>query len=256
MTEGFDAAWLALREPHDVRARSAELADAFLAALPPRPRILDLGAGTGSNARYIDAHAIATGRTVDWLLVDGDGGLLSRATGIRAFQARTVDFAAPERIDLAGVDGVTASALFDLVSEAWFTRFAALLAGRPLLAALTADGSHRWDPADPDDGEVERWFAEDMCCDKGFGPAMGLAAPAGMAATLGAAGYELRDAATPWTLGPDDAALRAAMLDGVAEAAARHGDGDRVARWRERRQGARALRLTVGHRDILALPRR
>ncbi len=53
---GFDAAWLALREPHDHAARSASLADRFALAVGARPRLTDLGAGTGANLRYRGAH--------------------------------------------------------------------------------------------------------------------------------------------------------------------------------------------------------
>jgi len=253
MTEGFDAGWLALREPVDIAARSAVLADAFLDRLPSRSRVMDLGAGTGSNARYLDARAEARGMRIDWVLVDGDASLLERAA-LPQFDRRVLDFAAdPAAIDVAGVDAVSASALFDLVSEDWFARFVSLLGTRPLLAALTASGGHGWAPADPDDAAVEAWFAEDMRRNKGFGPAMGLNAPTRMASCLAVAGFAVHQAETPWRLGPDHQGLAAAMVDGIAAAVAAHGD---ATGWRLRRcaaLNAGSLRLTVGHRDILAV---
>ncbi|MEX2618532.1 MAG: class I SAM-dependent methyltransferase [Alphaproteobacteria bacterium] len=254
MTEGFDADWLALREPADIAARSAALADAFLDGLPPRPRIMDLGAGTGSNARYLNTRAEKRGMRIDWVLVDGDPTLLDRAA-LPVFDRRVLDFAAdPATIDLAGIDAVSASALFDLVSEDWFSRFVALLGSRPLLAALTASDGHCWAPADPDDPAVEHRFAADMRRDKGFGPAMGLAAPAAMATRVASAGFAVRQADTPWRLGPDYPALAAAMIDGIAAAVTGY---DGASGWRSRRHAALdkgILRLTVGHRDLLAMP--
>src|SRR4051812_3168779 len=72
------ASWLALREPADVAARSAALADAVAARLGGvRPlRIVDLGTGTGSNVRYF-APRLPDGQ--EWLIVDRDPGLLAEA---------------------------------------------------------------------------------------------------------------------------------------------------------------------------------
>ncbi len=53
MSDAFDAAWLALREPFDAAARSRALAEALIAHLPARPRLLDLGCGTGSLFRWL-----------------------------------------------------------------------------------------------------------------------------------------------------------------------------------------------------------
>ena len=69
MAEKFDGDWLDLREPHDAMARNAALARTLSLALPARPRILDLGAGTGSLLRWL-GHWI--GRSQGWILVDAD----------------------------------------------------------------------------------------------------------------------------------------------------------------------------------------
>src|SRR6185312_14115446 len=63
----FSADWLALREPADRAARDRGLARRFAAALPPRPRIIDLGAGTGATARALAPFVAGT-----WILVDRD----------------------------------------------------------------------------------------------------------------------------------------------------------------------------------------
>jgi SAM-dependent methyltransferase len=76
MTEAFDGDWLDLREPYDAAARDFGLAVRLAAALPARPRILDLGAGTGSLLRWL-GHFIR--RAQAWTLVDADPELAERA---------------------------------------------------------------------------------------------------------------------------------------------------------------------------------
>ncbi|MFC7543251.1 hypothetical protein ACFQU2_32530 [Siccirubricoccus deserti] len=69
MTEAFDLDWLDLREPFDAIARSEALAAQLLALLPARPRLIDLGSGTGSLFRWL---APRIGRAQAWTLVDHD----------------------------------------------------------------------------------------------------------------------------------------------------------------------------------------
>ncbi|MGH6901583.1 MAG: SAM-dependent methyltransferase, partial [Geminicoccaceae bacterium] len=73
---GFDAAWLALREPCDNAARSAALAGRFAAALGAEPRLVDLGCGAGSNLRYLAPRIRGPQR---WRCVDHDPVLLNAA---------------------------------------------------------------------------------------------------------------------------------------------------------------------------------
>ena len=91
MTEHFDADWLALREPFDRAARSVALARRLADRLPRRPRLLDLGAGTGSLFRFL---APIIGRGQDWILLDADAALLDDAFGRTAAWARRQGFAA------------------------------------------------------------------------------------------------------------------------------------------------------------------
>jgi SAM-dependent methyltransferase len=91
VTERFDADWLTLREPCDDAARSVALARRLADRLPRRPRLLDLGAGTGSLFRFL---APIVGRGQDWILVDSDAALLDDAFGRTAAWARRQGFAA------------------------------------------------------------------------------------------------------------------------------------------------------------------
>ena len=91
MTERFAADWLALREPFDHAARSAALARRLADRLPRRPRLVDLGAGSGSLFRFL---APIIGRGHDWILLDADAALLDDAFGRTAAWARRQGFAA------------------------------------------------------------------------------------------------------------------------------------------------------------------
>ena len=75
---GFSADWLALREPHDERARNAEVLDAVVAAFAWHAvaRVADLACGTGSTYRALSPRLPPTQR---WRLSDNDLSLLARA---------------------------------------------------------------------------------------------------------------------------------------------------------------------------------
>lgn len=260
---GFDAGWLGLREPYDHRARSAELARRFAAALPAAPRLIDLAAGTGSNARYLETVG---GFRPAWQLVDTDRVLLAAARHAVAGRARgrTLDLARGlAALDLAAVDGITASAFCDLVSAAWVEAFAARAARfeLPLLIAMTVDGRLDLFPGDPGDAAVLARFRRHQRRDKGFGPALGGAAPSRLGAALRRHGYRVAARASDWRLAGADAPILHLLIDGMAAAAAAvsSADGAVPEAWRGRRRrqiDAGKLRLRVGHTDCLAVPAR
>jgi len=258
--ETFAEPWLRLREPYDHAARSAFLARRFLAALPASPRVLDLAAGAGSNARYLASLGI---RRADWVLADSDDALLAIAdAGTGRVDRMVADLARPDMgLILAAVDGVTASAFGDLVSAAWIARFARGVARLrlPVLMALSVDGRVAWTPEDPDDAMVQRLFRRDQARDKGFGPALGEAAPWRLASDLRGHGYRVHLRRSDWRIGPEDRAMLERMVDGFAAAAVSGSleNQETIAGWSVRRRaqaGAGRLRLSVGHRDCLALP--
>src|SRR5258707_15392886 len=88
----FTADWLALREPVDAASRSTRLTRAVAAVLP-RYRaidILDLGAGTGANVRYLAGKLPLPQR---WMLVDRDERLLSGAPKAWPSQRQDLQYA-------------------------------------------------------------------------------------------------------------------------------------------------------------------
>ena len=265
---GFDPGWLTLREPfdHAARDRAPAAVEGLARALGPGPlRLVDLGCGLGSNARYLGPRL---GGRVAWSLVDHDPALLARAAasvgpGARAFTLdlrRDLEEALSPQAD-PPADAVVTSALLDLASAAWLEALADGLAARrlPLLAALTVDGRVSWSPGAPDDGAVEGWFRAHQETDRGFGPSPGWRAAAVTAGLMRARGYEVRCWRSDWIIPSTAREMLAAMVEGHAHAAAAASpEPARVAAWRARREAdvaAGALSLVVGHQELLACPR-
>jgi SAM-dependent methyltransferase len=281
---GFAGSWLALREAADHRSRSPELARMLVQWLAPGRtlQVLDLGCGTGSNLRWLAPRLGARQR---WRMIDLDPALLDAVPpAVRAWAAarghptvatrdglRVADDLEIrcERADLSrgapelgGSDLVTASALADLVSADWLRTLASgcARAGAAVLLALSYDGRIGFVPAVDGDSQLRDAVNRHQRRDKGFGPALGPGAAAAATATFAARGYRVVQVRSDWCLGPADAALQRALMQGWAGAAAEAGaDPERIARWKRRR--LRALdrddaRTRVGHVDLLALPRR
>lgn len=264
---GFSSAWLALRAGADERARSLDLATMAARALegkgagPSAPLIVDLGAGTGATLRALAPHLP---RPQEWLLIDDDPALLAIAA------ERTQDLkgvsATPLRADLCAARWpwttppalVTASALFDLTSRAWMDSLAQRLAedGAMLAAALTYDGRLAVTPGHPDDAFMVDAFNAHQRGDKGFGLAAGPEASAALVEAFATRGFRVIERRSDWNLERGrDGALIDATLTGWADAARElyPDEAQRIGAWRAARVG-RAERLTVGHRDHLALP--
>jgi hypothetical protein len=300
----FGVEWLALREAHDARARSAtlerRLADGLAARRTVPLEVIDLGGGTGANLRHL---APRLGGAQHWRIVENDAKLIAAlpqamdawatraghdfravADGWRVEGARFSAAISLVRCDLArelpalafGHAGlVTASALLDLVSEAWLDALSRRCADAraPVLFALTYDGTLAWTPAYAGDALVRDAFNAHQRRDKGFGAALGPGAAAMAQHSLAALGYEVEVAASDWSIGSGDgsgtgsdgsiaggaAAMAHALLSGWVDAAieARPHAREAISRWRGQRieaiAGARATAI-VGHRDLLGWP--
>jgi hypothetical protein len=258
---GFSSEWLALREPADAAARSTRLTHAVRDRLRDRAVIrgLDLGAGTGSNVRYLADRLPAP---QEWLLVDDDETLIAEtARACPGAAARLVNLAA--EMDSAGADIfsgrslVTASALLDLVSGRWLQLLAGRCraAGAVVLFALSYDGRIQCEPQESDDEVIRALVNAHQLRDKGFGPALGPGATDRAAECFAALGYEVARDTSPWVLTPDSPELQRQLIAGWAEAAGEMAPERRTAfnEWRDRRLAHLAngrSTLTVGHEDF------
>ena len=279
--------WLALREPVDVAARSALLTREVVDAIGRHHplSVVDLGAGTGSNVRYLAGRLPAPQR---WLLVDRDPTLLAdmrtrtsswgtvhgynvRTDGdVLVIRGQQLDCRVETRcLDLGGLSDprifsgrhlVTASALLDLVSEAWLDTLAwqCRERGAAVLFALTYNGRSRCSPAEPEDDTIrELMNKHQRTSDKGFGPAAGPEAIQCAARSFAAVGYQVRREASDWALPPAMRELQRQLIEGWAEAALEiaSDQAGMVASWLSRRLAhveARRSRVIVGHEDLAA----
>jgi hypothetical protein len=242
-------------------------------------QIVDLGAGTGANLRFL---APRIGGAQDWLLIEHGPQLIEAAAGrIEAWAAASgaeMSFAggawrvqAPGfqcrircvRMDLAAGLGrlplaegalVTASALLDLASEQWLNALARRCAEAKATVsfALTYDGRIACTPSEPEDRLARDLLNRHQLRDKGLGPALGAAAAVKAAEVFERAGYRITSTRSDWRIGPGEQAMQHALLDGWFNAA-REIDGEGLQGWREKRRRhirAGLSHMVVGHVDL------
>lgn len=268
--ETFDADWLAMREPVDHRSRAEGLIPPLVQAWQTRgwSRVLDLGSGTGSNLRYL-APRLPSGQT--WVLVDHDPEHvrtlrgLARPERVRSMMVSHRDLAAQDLDEVADADLVTASALLDLTSEGWLKRVvtACVASECGVLCALSYDGRIEWSTGDehPDDRFVRNTVNVHQTGDKGFGPALGPAGARLAERRFQAAGYRTILQESVWRLvASQHRPIVERLIDGWEQAASavRPEETVRVRRWaagKRARVDTGRFSLTVGHQDLLALPR-
>ncbi|MGV0820692.1 class I SAM-dependent methyltransferase [Martelella sp. AMO21009] len=261
---GFETKWLALREPADKLARAPALLDIlsrYLQAMS-QPFILDIGCGTGSTWRSLQSH-VPEGTS--WLLLDHDPALLEEAErsigNNQGVAFRRFDLNDLPNLPLERVSMVTASALFDLVSEDFCVAFRDRIVdqGCGLYAALNYDGIIRWTHRHPLDDDMVEAFNRHQQTDKGFGRALGPAAGACLERLLEARGYRAEAMPSPWRMDATAEALQKAFLSGLRQPLREmscHSDAD-IEDWLAFRMAAISAPESlceVGHTDLIALP--
>jgi len=176
---------------------------------------------------------------------------------------RRVDLAMLEHQELfMGRQLVTASALLDLVSERWMRRLAEYCrqARATAFFTLTYNGRIECDPVDSEDAMIRDLVNRHQRTDKGFGPALGPAAPDAAERLFTEMGYDVRRAASDWILPPDASELQRQLIEGWAVAAREIDErrSDAIGVWRSRRLSLvdrRRSGIVVGHDDVLAISR-
>lgn len=273
VTRPVPADWLALRRDADHRARdtAGDLVELLAAHLrrsgveddPAGVRIIDVGAGTGSNQAWL-ADRLPLRQS--WTLVDHDASLVGAA------DESALDHVVSTTRQVAGIDGlaplvprdapvvVTCAALLDLLAPPDIEALAAVIAptdgpGAAALLSLSVTGQVEIAPADPDDAAIADAFDAHQRREDILGPD----AAEAMAEVLRRRGAHVRARATDWVLGAGDEALLRRYLSDRAAVAVEHDERLRLraGAWlqrRERQLDAGMLRVTVGHTDLLSLP--
>lgn len=264
MPEQFAADWLALREPADHAARNTSRVDEQLANLPAGRtlRIIDLGAGAGSNLRYLAPRLPAPQH---WVLIDHDGDLLNRAKADAPLpgSALTIETLVHDLnqwpLPVADADLITASALLDLVSDPWLAELAQYCAARqlPTLLALNIDGRIQLSPTYPADDALLEAVNAHQRGEKDMGRALGPDAIERAIKHFSACGFRCETRASDWQLDAQHAPLQQELLSGWHAAACEQRPDMRTVfdDWlAERLKALPAGHILVGHQDFLALP--
>jgi hypothetical protein len=264
-----DAGWLSIRMPADDKARAAAvepligpLVEWLETSMPSgMVNIVDLGAGTGSNAHWL---APRLPFAQHWTLVDHDAHLLSRADPPASFTGRAGKMEDVGRILAeAAADHkyptalLTCSALLDVLTAAEVEAVctAAAKASCAVLFSLSVTGNVSFSPMDPLDAALGAAFNEHQRAEGRLGPD----APAAAEAALRRQDMKVRSAATDWELDSTTPDLFRTWLEEWVRDAVEQDPGvaDRAGEWlHQRREQLERGELTVrvAHRDILALP--
>ena len=261
--------WLALREPADEAARSAELAERLPRHLPAAGGLVihDLGGGSGGMGRWLAPRLRGPQH---WVVHDRDPDVLELAPtdlpGPAAdgapvtVETRRSDVAPPAPGDLAGASLITASALLDLITGDQLADLVGLCSavGCPVLLTLSVVGRVELAPAEPLDRSVAGAFDAHQRRMTAGGRLLGPDAVSAAAGRFRMMGHRVLVRSSPWRLGPADADLAAEWLTGWLDAACEQeaelaaGVGAYAGR-RLAQARAGQLAVTVDHADLLVL---
>jgi hypothetical protein len=264
------AHWLGVREPADAAARADDLVDHLRRRLgqTTRHEIHDLGCGTGAMGRWL-APLLAGPQ--HWIVHDRDADLLACATDDPpgpasdgapvTVEVRQSDITRLRERDLAGATLITASALFDILTDAELAGLVAVCHGAacPVLLTLSVVGRVELAPADPLDPIVAAAFNAHQRRTTERGRLLGPDAAAVAAERFGRLGAEVIVRPSPWRLGVLHADLAAEWFAGWVDAACEQEPGlaDETEAYAHRRlaeASAGRLAVTVDHADLLVLP--
>lgn len=265
--------WLALRAVADTTARDGgagrlpqQLAERCWATGGRRLVLVDLGAGTGANQRYLGPRLPVRQR---WVAVDRDPDHLRPEDhpGAELVVAEVADLGSLlAEIPLEEDDRLvlTCSALLDVLTDDELAVLADAVVRHDAAAllSLSVTGEVGWSPPHRDDELLRAAFDEHQRQpDRGAGQRRhtrpGPDAPAHLAQLLRDRGREVSEARTDWVLGAVDAELVSRFLDERVEAAVEQRPQHAAAlrAWQDlRRQQLRSgeLEVVVGHVDLHA----
>jgi hypothetical protein len=287
-TEGFSEAWLTLREPADHAARSGLLTKQLSnwAMQQSTLHCVELGAGTGSNLRYL---CPLLGHNQQWTLIDNDPTLLERLPDLIKIWAerhqicrsatdkglflKSEHFSARvswiqqdlahnlTNLSLESTQLLCASALLDLTSADWLEQLASMCIANncATLFALNYNGHIRWNDSIEQDTLISDLLNAHQLRDKGFGDALGPQAGMYFVKQLEESGRHVVSDESNWVLDASLSALQMDLIQGWACAATEQDKSLSavVESWSKHRLEACRAResiLTVGHSDLLSLP--
>ncbi|MCE3274160.1 MAG: hypothetical protein K0R13_15 [Propionibacteriaceae bacterium] len=262
-----DPGWLAARAAADTSARASTVETLLpdlinylieIRAVDGILEIIDLGAGTGANQKWLAPRLPFQQR---WIHLDHDpvisrslpqpGDTMIIDSSVESLGRLLAEGSVDHRL-------VTCSALLDVLTTAQLDAVCEAVIDHqvPALFSLSVTGAQSVSPVDPHDQRLLDAFNDHQRRAGRAGPeAITLAGTA-----LSAGSYTVRSAETPWQLStPGDSAFMAQLLQERLDAAVAQDPGLSVIAkaWFELRRAQLelgVLQIEVGHRDILALP--
>jgi len=263
--------WLALREPADAASRTREFVEKLRRHQPSTGRwvIHDLGCGTGAMGRWLAPLLPGPQR---WVAHDRDADLLEVAAvdlpgpaadgAAVSVESKQTDITRLDPGELADATLVTTSGMLDLLTEDELAGLVSVCvsAGCPALLTLTVVGRVDLTPSDPLDRRVAAAFDAHQRRTTARGRLLGPDAVAAAREEFCRLGAEVLIRPSPWRLGATQADLAAEWLTGWVGAACEQqvelaAETETYMRRRLAEARAGQLAITVGHADLLALPR-
>ena len=275
--------WLAERYHFDAAARHAHLEAEFLRTLPPKDTIMlvDAGAGTGANCRYLMQKITAN---QEWILIEqnpefseeslrslrGHGSELGYETSlenniltltspakkvrVKAVQGSLLEI--DELADLAATDAVVANAVFDLFTAEDFETFVGKISPHQLLfyATMNYENMH-FLPTHPQDEKMICLYHEHMLRPQAAGTALGPGCVVQMTDTLQQHRYKVTAGNSLWHIHSKHKKMMQYLLNFMASAIAELPlslkDTLLLGPWQKQKEEASALHLIIEHQDIL-----
>ncbi len=231
--EKFSSEWLTFREQEDLLARNSTILECVTEHLKGTKRlnILDIGCGTGATMRALLPEIK---QPQHWTLLDADQELLARARCLNQPLVSDPNYTLETVFaDLTSGFGflnreyslVTATALLDLVSEAWIKKFVMALKHNNLsfYCSITPNNRIEIDPKDNLDKKVICTFNSHRYSDKGFGMSLGGHATDFTIEQLQRSGFNVSSASETWGNRHPNKSFRkifnAKLVEGISQAA-------------------------------------
>jgi hypothetical protein len=261
------ADWLAVREPPDAKARSAELVEQLRGLLTDDSPLIvhDLGCGTGSTRRWLgpklkgSQHWIEHDRDRDLIEQPRTPGMTSLDGTAVTVEVRCSDITRLSESEIAGASLITASALLDMLTADELIRFASscAAAGCPCLITLSVKGRVDLRPHDPLDERLQRSFNDHQRRTTPEGTLLGPDAAPMARHQLEQAGMTVSSRPSPWLLGKSDGLALAEWFEGWLGAACEQDPtlGQLAEPYADRRRAQLAeglLSARIHHTDLLA----
>ncbi|XOV92531.1 MAG: class I SAM-dependent methyltransferase [Bacteroidota bacterium] len=267
--------WLLSRYKADARARNQDVLREFLDRLPSKEKldIIDLGAGMGSNFRYLHQQI---DQDQHWTLIDNNQelldalpGFLSKVLGQKIESGKpfhldnkeiTLDIQSMDLLDTSSgkisADVIVSNAVFDLFSKEQFDQLVQRL-DTPLVYFTIHYKGTTFSPSSAADEKYLKLYDQHMQREQEFGKGMGPRCADLMADILKKCDFETFIGRSDWLLDSKDRQVQLYLIQFMEEAIAEMLQEDEIAdfkRWVsgvKDRINQRELMMRVEHDDML-----